>query len=147
MLRLLSRCVLVLWDLVALHVHDGICDDVSLQCGYFANLLMELRHMRCTFDVSPALGALEEAEGDVFVGPAGAQVLAQALRVEDVPATDLDARLLVFPVNDEGFLSVLRVRLLTVNERVSADHAKSAHFVMRQRNLLALDSDGVFLRG
>ena len=74
-------------------------------------------------------------------------MLAQALRVEDVPATDLDARLLVFPVNDEGLLCILRVRLLAVNERVSADHAKSAHFVMRQRNLLAFDSDGAFLGG
>ena len=62
LLRILSRRILVLRDPVALHVHDGICDDVSLQSRYFANLLMELRHMRGTFDVSPALGALEEAE-------------------------------------------------------------------------------------
>ena len=74
-------------------------------------------------------------------------MLAQALRVENVPATDLDARLLIFPINDKRLLCVFRVCLLAVNERVSADHAKSAHFVMRQRNLLAFDSDGAFLGG
>lgn len=69
---LLRWCILVLGDHIALHVHDGIRDDISLQSRNLANLLMELRHVRSAFDVLPARGALEEAEGDAFVGPAGA---------------------------------------------------------------------------
>ena len=69
---LLSWCILVLGDHIALHVHDGIRDDVSFQSRDLANLLMELSHVRSAFDVLPARGALEEAEGDAFVGPAGA---------------------------------------------------------------------------
>ena len=67
--------------------------------------------------------------------------------MEDMPAANLDARLLVLPIDDERLLVILNVRLLSVNERVGADQTQSVHFPMRQSVLLVLDSDGALLSG
>ena len=50
--------------------------------------------------------------------------------MEDMPAANLDARLLVLPIDDERLLVILNVRLLSVNERVGADRTQSIHLPM-----------------
>ena len=67
--------------------------------------------------------------------------------MEDMPTANLDARLLVLPIDDERLLVIFNVRLLPVNQRVGADRTQSVHLPMWQSVLLVLDSDGALLSG
>lgn len=130
-----------LGDLVGLHVLDGVGDYVVLQDADLVELLVELAYVVGLGDVLGAGGALEEVEVDGLVGPASSDEHAQAVSVEHVTASDLDARLLGLLL---GRALVVALNLLWL-EVLGADSADALDILLSQVDVLAGNAHAALL--
>ena len=90
-------------------MYDCISDDVSLKGGNFADFLVELGNVVSSSNILSALRTPKESPGYVLLGPASAEVSAEALCMENVAAANPDTGLLIFSINLEGSISFFAV--------------------------------------
>ena len=139
--------VLELRDVVVLHVLNGVSDDVLLEGENLSHLLVELTYVLGISDVPGASRALQEVKVDILGGPASSDEHAEAVSVENVTATDLDAGLLnvLDHLESATFLAVA-VDLLC-NEVVSTDEAEAADLRLLKRSGITGNTDAARFLG